>query len=184
LVRQPASQIALASGHSIRSFSALLLAALAAGFGSTVEATPLDEIRTAQVSLLEFGSFKLEVALAGIKDWPSPIAGAGVSYKIDPDQIEIVIAVEKLPAEAFRTACAKTVTRVRQFLYVDANGVAPMGRSYLNSYFRGAWRGITREATLRAVDASTSIRVNVVGLGSCQAALIKAPVTFQPASPN
>ncbi len=162
----------------------VLLLALATGFGGMVQATPLDEIRTAQVSLLEFGSFKLEVALTGIKDWPFPIAGASVAYKVDPDQIEIVVALEKLPAEAFRAACAQTVRRVRALLYVDADGVAPMGRSYLNSYFRGAWRGITREATLRAVDASTLIRVNVVGFGSCQAALIKAPVTFQEASPK
>jgi len=169
--------------HSIKRASALLLA-LAIGCSSTVQATPLDEIRTTQVSLLEFGIFKLEVALNGIKNWPFPIAGAGVSYKIDPDQIEVVIAVERLHADAFRTACAQTITRVREFLYVDAKGVAPMGRSYLNSYFRGAWLGIRREATLRAVDASTSIRVNVVGVGSCQAALIKAPVTFQQASPK
>lgn len=163
---------------------AVLLLALANTFSSTVQATPLDEVRAAQVSLLEFGSFKLEVALTGIKDWPFPVVGAGVSYRIDPDQIEIVVAVAKVPAESFRTACVQTVRRVRELLYVDANGVAPMGRSFLNSYFRGAWRGITREATLRAVDASTLIRVNVVGLGSCQAALIKAPVTFEPTPPK
>jgi len=163
---------------------AVLLLALATAFSSTVQATPLDELRTAPVSMIEFGSFKLEVALAGIKDWPFPIEGASVSYKIDPDQVEIVVAVRKVLAESFRTACARTVGRVREFLYVDANGVAPMGRSYLNSYFRGAWRGVAREVTLRAVDASTLIRVNVVGLGSCQAALIKAPVTFEATSPR
>ena len=163
---------------------AVLLLALAAAFSSTVQATPLDELRTAPVSMIEFGSFKLEVALAGIKDWPFPIEGASVSYKIDPDQVLIVVAVSKVGAESFRTACARTVGRVREFLYVDANGVAPMGRSYLNSYFRGAWRGVAREVTLRAVDASTLIRVNVIGLGSCQAALIKAPVTFEATSPR
>ena len=163
---------------------AVLLLALATTFSSTVQATPLDEIRTTQVSLLEFGSFKLEVALTGIKDWPFPVEGAGVAYKIDPDQFEIVVAVGKVPAESFRTACAKTIERVRGLLYVDANGVAPMGRSFLNSYFPGAWRGIRREATLRAVDASTLIRANVVGLGSCQAALVKAPVTFGASSPR
>src|SRR5450756_540109 len=157
---------------------AVLLLALATAFSSTVQATPLDDLRTAPVSMIEFGSFKLEVALAGIKDWPFPIEGASVSYKIDPDQVEIVVAVRKVLAESFRTACARTVGRVREFLYVDANGVAPMGRSYLISYFRGAWRGVAREVTLRAVDASTLIRVNVIGLGRCQAALIKAPVTF------
>jgi len=163
---------------------AVLLLALATAFSSTVQATPLDDLRTAPVSMIEFGSFKLEVALAGIKDWPFPIEGASVSYKIDPDQVEIVVAVRKVLAESFRTACSRTVGRVREFLYVDANGVAPMGRSYLNSYFRGAWRGVAREVTLRAVDASTLIRVNVVGLGSCQAALIKAPVTFEATSPR
>ena len=162
---------------------ALVLLALAA-FSSTAQATPLDQIREVPVSLVEFGSFKLELALNGVKDWPVPVEGASVSYKIDPDQIEIVVAARKVPADSFRTACAKTVARVREFLYVDANGVAPMGRSDLNSYFRGAWRGIAREATLREVDASTLIRVNVVGLGSCHAALVKAPVTFDASSPK
>ena len=163
---------------------AVLLLALAAVAGGAAQATPLDELRTAQVSMLEFGSFKLEVALTGIKDWPFPIEGASVSYKVDPDQVEIVVAVRKVLAESFRTACARTVERVREFLYVDAEGVAPMGRSYLSAYFRGPWRGGAREAALRAVDASTLIRVNVVGLGGCQAALIKAPVTFQATSPR
>src|ERR1035437_8966103 len=85
-----------------------LLLALATAFSSTVQATPLDELRTAPVSMVEFGSFKLEVALTGIKDWPFPIEGASVSYKIDPDQVEIVVAVRKVPAESFRTACART----------------------------------------------------------------------------
>ncbi len=163
-------------------FSIFLL--LASAFSSTVQATPLDDLRTAPVSMVEFGSFKLEVALTAIKDWPFPIEGAGVSYKIDPDQVEIVVAVRKVLAESFRTACERTVGRVREFLYLDANGVAPMGRSYLISYFRGPWRDRAREAASRALDASTLIRVNVVGLGSCQAALIRAPVTFQTTSPR
>ncbi|MBI3371110.1 MAG: hypothetical protein HY017_05020 [Betaproteobacteria bacterium] len=157
---------------------AVLLLALATAFSSTVQATPLEQMRDAPVSKLEFGSFKLEVALTGIKDWPFPIEGASVSYKFDPDQIEIVIAARKVPAESFRTACARTLGRVREFLYVDANGAAPMGRSYLGSYFRGSRRADAREAALRALDAITLIRVDVVGSGSCHAALIKAPVTF------
>ena len=164
--------------------TAILLLALAATFGNTVRATPLDELRTAPVSMVEFGSFKLEVALTGIKDWPFPIEGASVSYKVDPDQIEIVVAVRKVSAESFRTACSRTVGRVREFLYVDANGLAPMGRSFLSSYFHGPWRANAREAALRAVDASTLIRVNVVAGGSCQAALIKAPVTFETTAPR
>src|SRR5665811_2259458 len=127
---------------------AVLLLALATAFSSTVQATPLDDLRTAPVSMIEFGSFKLEVGLTGIKDWPFPIEGASVSYKIDPDQVEIVVAVRKVLAESFRTACSRTVGRVREFLYVDANGVAPMGRSYLSSYFRGQWRGGAREAAV------------------------------------
>ena len=161
---------------------AVLLLALATTFGSTVQATPLDDLRKAPVPMVEFGSFKLEVALTGIKDWPFPIEGAAVSYRIDPDQVEIVVAVTKVPAESFRTACTRTIGRVREFLYVDANGVAPMGRSYLSAYFRGSWRGGAREVALRALDASTLVRVNVVGLGSCQAALLKAPVTFDATS--
>ena len=163
---------------------AVLLLALAAVVGGAAQATPLDELRTAQVSMLEFGSFKLEVGLTGIKDWPFPTEGASVSYKVDPDQVEIVVAVRKVPAESFRTACARTVERVRAFLYVDADGVAPMGRSYLGAYFRGPWRAGAREIALRAMDASTLVRVNVVGLGSCHAALIKAPVTFQATAPK
>ena len=157
---------------------AVLVLALAAAFSSTVQATPLEQLRDAPVSKLEFGSFKLEVGLIGIKDWPFPIEGASVSSKLDPDQIEIVVAVRKVGAESFRTVCARTLGRVREFLYVDANGVAPMGRSYMGSYFRGPWFGGARETALRALDAITVIRVNVVGSGSCQAALIKGPVTF------
>ena len=162
----------------------VLLLALATAFSSTVQATPLEEIHGVPVSRLEFGSFKLEVALTGIKDWPFPIEGAGVSFKLNPDQIEIVVAVKIAGAEPFRAACARTVARVREFLYVDANGVAPMGRSYLGSYFQGPWRGAAREAALRALDANTRIRVDVVKRGSCQATLIKAPVTFETISPN
>ena len=161
---------------------AIVLLALATAFSNTAQATPLDDLRTAPVSMLEFGGFKLEVALGAIKDWPFPIEGAGVAYKVDPDQLEIVIAVKKVEADSFRTACTRTVGRVREFLYVNANGVAPMGRSYLDAYFRGSWRGNAREAALRAVDASTLVRVNVVGRGSCSAALIKAPVLFYEAT--
>lgn len=157
---------------------AVLLLALASAFSGTVQAGPLDQLRDAPVSKLEFGSFKLEVALIGLKDWPFPIEGASVSYRLEPDQIEIVVALRKVPTESFRTACARTLGRVREFLYVDANGIARMGRSYLGSYFRGPWRGDAREAAFRALDAITLIRVDVVGSGSCHAALIKAPVTF------
>ena len=157
---------------------AVLLLALATSFSGAVQATPLEELLEAPVSKLEFGSFKLEVALTGIKDWPFPIEGIGVSPKLDPDQIEIVVAVKIADAESFRTACARTVGRVRKFLYVSADGVAPMGRSFLGSYFHGPWRGNAREAALRTLDANTLIRVDVVKRGSCQAALIKAPVTF------
>jgi len=157
---------------------AVLLLAAAAAFGSTAQATPLEQLRDAPVSMLEFGSFKLEAGLTAVKDWPFPIEGAGVSYAIDPDKIEIVIAVHKVPAESFRAACAQTLGRVREFLYVDPTGVAPMGRSYLGSYFQGPWSAGAREIALRALDAITVVRVNVVGDGSCHAALIKGPIAF------
>ena len=160
----------------------VLLLALAAAFSCSVQATPLMDLRDARVSQLEFGGFRLELALMAIKDWPYPIEGAGVNYQLEPEQIEIVIAMKKVGAESFRTVCGRTVARVREFLYVDVNGVAPMGRSYLSAYFRGPWRGPAREVALRAVDAITLLRVNVIGSGSCQAALIKAPVTFQEAA--
>src|SRR5450759_1066935 len=96
---------------------AIVLLAFASAFSSAVQATPLNELRAAPVSMLEFGSYKLEIALTGLKDWPFPIEGAGVSYKVDPDQIEIVVAVKKVDAESFRTACTRTVGRVREFLY-------------------------------------------------------------------
>lgn len=163
--------------------SALLLA-LAAAFSGTAQTTPLEQIRDTPVSQIEFGSFKLEVALTGIKDWPFPIEGASVSYRLNPDQLEIVVALRIARAELFRTACAQTLGRVRKFLYIEANGVAPMGRSYLGAYFRGPWRGAERETALRGLDANARIRVDVVERGSCQAALIKAPVTFEAASPK
>ncbi len=157
---------------------AVLLLALSAAFSSPCQATPLMDLRDARVSALEFGGFRLEVALMSIKDWPFPIEGAGVNYQVEPDQIKIVIAVKKVGEQSFRTACGRTVTRVRELLYVDANGVAPMGRSYLSAYFRGPWRGVVRENALRALDTITLLQVNVVGSGSCQAALINAPITF------
>ena len=157
---------------------AVLLLALAAAFSGAVHATPLEDVHGVPVSRLEFGSFKLEVALAGIKDWPFPIEGAGVSFKVNPDQIEIVIAAKISDAEPFRTACARTVARVREFLYVNANGVAPMGRSNLGFYFRGPWNGAMREAALRTLDATTLVRVDVLKRGSCHAVLVKAPVAF------
>jgi hypothetical protein len=157
---------------------AILLLASTAAFSNAVRATPLEQLRDGTVSRLEFASFKLEVALTGLKDWPFPIEGAGVSYKFDPDQIEIVVAVRKVPAESFRAACSRTLGRIREFLYVDANGVAPMGRSYMGSYFKGSWRGSAREPALRALDAITRIRVDVVGGGSCHAALLNEPVAF------
>jgi len=157
---------------------AILLLVLATAFGGTAQATPLEDVHGLPVSRLEFGSFKLEVALAGIKDWPFPIEGAGVSFKINPDQIEIVVAVSLAGSEPFRAACARTITRVREFLYVDANGTAPMGRSYLSSYYRGPWIGVAREAALRTLDTNTLVRVDILKRGSCQAALVKAPVTF------
>ncbi|MBE0624444.1 MAG: hypothetical protein IH606_06500 [Burkholderiales bacterium] len=163
---------------------AVLFLALATALSGNVQATPLEEIHGVPVSRLEFASFKLELALTGIKDWPFPIEGASVSYKVDPDEIGIVVALKIARDEAFRAACARTLGRVREFLYVDAKGHAPMGRSYLGSYFRGPWRGDLREAALRTLDASTLIRVDVVNRGSCRAALIKAPIRFEAATPN
>lgn len=161
-----------------------VLLTLATALGGTVQATPLTQLRGWQVSELEFGSFKLEVALSGLKEWPFPIKAASVSSRADPDDIEIVIAVAKVDAASFRTACEQTIGRVREFLYVGADGTPTMARSYLSSYFRGRWRGPEREIALRAVDAITRIRVDVIGQGSCQAALIKAPITFTPISPR
>src|SRR5487761_1895174 len=163
---------------------AVFFLAFATAFSGNVQATPLEEINDLPVSRLEFSSFKLEVALNEIKDWPFPIEGATVSYQVDPDQIEIVVAVKIARDESFRTACARTVGRVRELLYVDADGNAPMGRSYLGSYFRGPWRGDVREGALRTLDASARSRVDVDKRGSCRAALIKAPVTFEATPSN
>ena len=60
---------------------AVLLLALATTFGSTVQATLLDDLRKAPVPMVEFGSFKLEVALTGIKD--------GVRAAIEQDKTMI-----------------------------------------------------------------------------------------------
>jgi len=163
---------------------AVLFLAFATAFSGTVQATPLEDIHGVPVSRLEFGSFKLEVALTGIKDWPFSIEGASVSFKVNPDQIEIVVAVRIADAEPFRAACARTVARVREFLYVDADGNAPMGRSYLGSYYQGPWRGAARETALRTLDATTLMRIDVLKRGSCQAVLTKAPVTFDAISPK
>ncbi|HWI13894.1 MAG TPA: hypothetical protein VNT02_06550 [Burkholderiales bacterium] len=161
---------------------AFFLIALAAASSATVQATPLGDVRRLQVSQLEFGAFRLEMALAGIRDWPSPINGAGVTSHVDPDRIEIVVALGKVRADAFRAACARTIERVREFLYVDANGVPRTGRSNLGFYFQANWAGPERETALRAIDAVTQIRVDVVGAGSCHAGLVKTPVTFAPTS--
>ena len=163
---------------------AVLLLAFAMVCSSTVQATPLNELSEAPVSALEFGSFKLEVALSGIKDWPYPIEGVSVFYRLNPDQIEILIGVREVRTGSFRIACAETIARVREFLKVDANGVPTVGRSFLGSYFHGPWHGASREAALRALDANALLRVLVVGGGSCQAALIKAPISFEATSPR
>ena len=168
----------------MKAYVAALLVASSVMFAGSVQATPLEELGGTPVSKLEFGSFKLEVALTAIGDWPSPIEGASVSYRRDPDRIEIRVAVKKVAADSFRSACERTLGRVREFLYVDADGVAPMGRSNLGLYFRGPWKGPAREAALRALDADTLIQVDVVGRGSCHAALIKTPVRFEAISPD
>jgi hypothetical protein len=163
----------------MNAYRAAVLLVLAASFACSAQASPLEELGGTPVSKLEFGSFKLEVALTEINDWPSPVEGASVTYRRDPDQIEIRVAVKKVTVDTFRNACAGTIGRVREFLYVNADGVAPMGRSNLGLYFRGPWKGPQREAALRELDADTLIRVDVVGRGSCHAALIKAPVKFE-----
>lgn len=163
----------------MNAYRAALLLVSAVMLAGPAQASPLEELGGTPVSKLEFGSFKLEVALTEIKDWPSPVEGASVSYRRDPDWIEIRIAVKKVPAGEFRTACAGTIGRVREFLYVDADGVARMGRSNLGLYYRGPWKGLQREAALRELDADTMIRVDVVGRGGCHAALIKGPIRFK-----
>jgi len=163
---------------------ACLFLAFAAAFSCDALATPLEEIHELPVSRLEFSSLKLEIALNGIRDWPYPIQDAGVSFGVNPDRIDIVIALNIAREEPFRAACARTLARVRELLYVDAEGNARMGRSNLGSFFRGPWRGAQREAALRALDASTQIRVDVLRRGSCHAALMKAPVAFDASSSN
>lgn len=160
------------------------LLALAAAFSGGVQATPLEEIHSLPVSRLEFSSLKLQVALDEIKDWPFPIEGSNVSFQVDPDQIEIRVAVKIPPDASFRTACGQTLARVRELLYVDADGNPRLGRSDMGSYFRGPWSGPLREAMLRQLDGTTRIRVDVVKRGTCKAALIKAPVTYAPIRPN
>jgi len=163
---------------------AVIFLAVAAAFAGNVQATALEEIHGLPVSRLEFASLKLEIALAGIKDWPVPIDGASVSFTVNPDRVDIVVAAKTARDEPFREACARTLARVRALLYVNADGNAPMGRSNLGAYFRGPWQGPQREAALRALDANTHIRVDVLKRGSCQAALVKAPVTFEEAAPK
>jgi hypothetical protein len=164
--------------------TAALFLALSAAFSGSVRATPLEEIHGLPVSRLEFSSLKLEIALASIKDWPFPIEATGVNFKVNPDQIEIRVAIRIGGDEPFRPACARTLARVRKLLYVDADGNAPMGRSYLGSYFRGPWRGPLKEAALRTLDGTTRVQVDVIKRGSCQAALVKAPVTYSEAAPK
>lgn len=168
----------------MKTFIAAFSLAVAAVYSAGAPATPLEEIAGVPVSRLEFGSFKLEAALAGIKDWPFPIEGASVSYRVNPDQVRIIVAVKIDRDQPFRAACARTLARVRQLLYVDADGKALMGRSYLGAYFQGPWRGDLREVALRALDASALIRVDVVKRGSCQAALTEALVRFEAAPAN
>jgi hypothetical protein len=168
----------------MNAYIAALSLALAGTLASNAQASPLEELGATPVSKLEFGSFKLEVALTGIADWPSPVEGASVTYRRDPDQIEIRIAVKQVSLDKFRSACAATVGRTREFLYVDADGHAPMGRSNLGLYYRGLWKGPRREAALRELDADTVIRVDVVGRGSCHAGLTKSPIRFEALSPR
>jgi hypothetical protein len=157
---------------------ALLLSVCALAFMSAAQASPLEDLRNANVSRLEFGSFKLEVALTAVHDWPFAVEGTSVSARLNPDRIDIVVAVHKVDPASFRAACTGTLGRLREFLYVDANGTARMGRSWLAAYFDGPWRGGGREPALRALDRITLIRANVVGRGTCQAPLVGGPITF------
>ena len=163
---------------------AVLLSALILVISGSVAASPLEDLAEAPVSALEFGGFKLEVALSEIKDWPFPIEGAGVFSQLNPDQLEISVGVSEARGASFRTICSKTLERVRNFFKVDANGVPLVGRSFLSSYFRGPWHGAERETALRALDTVTIIKILVVGGGSCQAALTQAPITFNSISPK
>ena len=167
----------------MKTLVAVLIAAISLGVGDTVKATPLNDLSEASVSALEFGSFKLEIALSGIKDWPYPIEGASVSYKLNPDQIELLIGVSEVRGISFRTVCGRTLERVRSFLKTE-NGVPLVGRSFLSSYYRGPWHGVERETALRALDAATMVTVLVVGGGSCKAGLVQSPITFDSGSPK
>ncbi len=117
--------------EAMRTSIAVAVVALATACGGAARATPLEQLRDTPASMLEFGSFRLETSLVGVKDWPFPIEGAAVTARSGPEQIEIVIAVRKVGADAYRAACVETLRRVRRFLYVDADGAAPMGRSGL-----------------------------------------------------
>ena len=167
----------------MKTLVAVLIAAISLGVSDAVEATPLNELNEASVSALEFGSFKLEIALSGIKDWPYPIEGASVSYKLNPDQIELLVGVSEVRSTPFRTVCGKTLERVRSFLKAE-NGVPLVGRSFLSFYYRGPWHGAERESALRALDAATMVTVLVAGGGSCKAGLIQSPITFDGLSPK
>ena len=168
----------------MKTFIAVISLALAAAYSASVPATPLEDVARSPVSRLEFSSLKLEVALTSIRDWPYPIEGVNVSYRVNPDQVTILVALSVADNVPFRAACARTLARVRQLLYVDADGEALIGRSNLGAYFQGPWSVDQRETVLRTLDASTLIRVDVVKRGSCQAGLIKAPVTFNAVAPK
>ena len=167
----------------MKTLVAVLIAAISLGVSDAVKATPLNDLSETSMSALEFGSFKLEIALSGIKDWPYPIEGASVSYKLNPDQIELLIGVSEVRGIPFRAVCGKTLERVRSFLKAE-NGVPLVGRSFLSSYYRGPWHGVERETALRALDAATMVTVLVVGGGSCKAGLVQSPITFDSGSPK
>lgn len=159
---------------------AVLIAVLAGCTGSAAQAAPLEDLSATSVSALEFGAFKLETALSNNKGWPFPIDGADVSFHRNPDKIEILIGVSEVRRSTVRSACAQTVTRVREFLNVDEKGVPwAMGHSGLGAYFAGPWYGEAREAARKTLDAITTIRVLVVGGAICKAPLLNAPVDFE-----
>jgi hypothetical protein len=145
-------------------------------------ATPLEDLRQASVSELEMGSLRMEIALSAIKDWPAPIEGASVTYAIDPDQLQILVALKKPRSEDAQSLCARTLGRIREMLYVKADGTLQTGRSSLNTYFRVRWQGSAREAALHSLDMATSIRVDVAGAGTCRAPLVKGAIKFEPVS--
>ncbi len=158
----------------------LFIALAAFVFCGNAGASPLDDLGKASVSALDFGSFRLEVALTVERDWPQPIEGASVSYRLDPARMDIVVAVANVRADAYRSVCERTFVRLRKLLYVNADGTAPMGRSNLGAYFPSPWRRDAREGMLRQLDAITRVRIDVVGRGSCGAPLVGAPVGFDP----